>query len=228
MKPDLLTNEFLSSSDFDDIVSLNKCYTLGVGYCYVKQVVDLFKANNKLYRFFDVKWGRCGTTYLFSALNPADVLVITAWQNSAITCNHTDTLFRVWRAILSNLASIDVPMTVFEMPAAWHRSCHFDMLGTTALKQHIQSRTSAYRTQVVEPSLGSQVQYIDLATLVSEDSPVLLENVNDQRGVSSPWHAADSFVQLLGQFHIDKLNQGVNTNDFETRLFKYLKENAYE
>jgi hypothetical protein len=58
------SQEWLSSSDWDSLVSLDGGYTLGVGYCFVSQLKRFFKEKSVDYHFFETKWGRCGTTFL--------------------------------------------------------------------------------------------------------------------------------------------------------------------
>lgn len=208
MKKDNLTNEFLTSSDWDDIVGWPGNFTLGVGYCYVGQLKDYFKTKNINYHFFDVKWGRCGTTYLFSALRPDNIIVLTAWKNSGIICNKTDTLFRIWGSILINLAQINVPMMIFDTPAAWQRSNLVIDSGSDYAYNRIKNRSDLYHKEVIEPCLNihSQISYYDLSTIIPQNSILLHENFIDIQKTPSPWHLTSLTINTIGKYFIDTIN----------------------
>lgn len=207
MKKDKLTNEFLNSSDWDDVVGWHGNFTLGVGYCYVTELVDVFKQNHRNYHYFDVKWGRCGTTYLFSALRPQDIIVLTAWSNSAVLCEKTETLYRIWGEILNNLSSLNVSMKIFDVPAAWHKCLLFDEIGESKARTRISDRKKSYFSEVIEPCLkNNNVNYYDLSNMLSEDSLCLLENFNNSGKISSPWHLTKKTLDTIAQYFIDSTN----------------------
>lgn len=217
MKPDKLTNEFLTSADWDEIVGLEGNFTLGVGYCYLLEIKEIFKKNHKNYHFFDVKWGRCGTTYLFSALRPSNIIVLTAWSNSAVLCEKTSILFKIWREILLNLSSLNVNMMIFDTPAAWHRSEMYHNIGATSMRSRIKERKKIYFDEVVQPSLiNNKTQYIDLNTIISEESLCITENANNIKSISSPWHLSKNTLEAIAQYFIDTNNNSTTQNLSDT------------
>ena len=205
MKADKITNEFLASSDWDEIVGWEGNYTLGVGYCYMPKLVPTFKQNNINYHFFDVKWGRCGTTYLFSALRPSNIIVLTAWQNSGVSCGNTKVLFRIWKEILFNLSLIDVKMTIFDVPAAWHRSNLIHELGEQEFYNRLKERKELYKEQVIKPCLNEKVNHIDLSEMIDQNSILIDENFNNTEKTNSPWHFSDSTLSAVAQYFIDSV-----------------------
>lgn len=211
-----ISQEFLESSDFDKLISLSGGYTLGLGYCYVKQLSDmkLFEKNGLKYFFFETKWGRCRTTFLFSALRPDSILFLSAWGNSAGTCEATETLFRLWKDILKNIGSMNIPIFMVEMPAAFHL-CEKD--GQPISLQHVKERRELYKEQVLE---GLQnTTYIDLYDHVPLDWNMIVENSKTEFS-RSPWHMRNELIEYIFNNYIDFKNGLFAKGNFINGLLK--------
>jgi len=195
------SDEWQHSSNWDEIVCLNGGFILGVGYCYCKQFKPFFDSNRKNYHFFETKWGRCGTTFLFSALRPDFIIVPSAWANAAVVCGKTDTLFRIWKDIIINLASIKVPLMIVEMPAAWHLSNIEKELGREKFEIEKSERRSSYFNNVVNPCIETNptVEYIDLQDFLSYESRLIYENKDGAERKTSPWHSDQELINCVGK-----------------------------
>lgn len=203
-----LTREQQRSDDFDKLISRKGGYTLGVGYCYMEQVKPAFERNKQRYFQFQIKWGRCGTTYLFSALRPDNVFMLTAWANASVVCKSTDTLFCLWSDILTNLQTLSVPIFIYEAPAAWKRSNVWHDLGEEAFQTHYAERKQSYYCSVIEPVLQQKnVEYFDLNRWVSPDSSLICENtkIPEVIKIDSPWHLRNTLTDALAQHFIDTI-----------------------
>jgi hypothetical protein len=194
-----ISQELIESSDYDQLISLSRGYTLGLGYCYVKQLSDmkLFEKQGLSYFFFQTKWGRCGTTFLFSALRPDNIIFLSAWANSAGTCEATETLFRLWRDILKNICSMNVPILMIEMPAAF-QVCEKDQQPISLLR--VQERRELYREQVLD--CLQNTTYIDLYNHVPFNWNMIKEN-SETGPFRSPWHVKNSLINYIFEHFLD-------------------------
>jgi hypothetical protein len=195
------SDEWCHSSNWDEIVGLNGGFVLGVGYCYCQQFKPFFANNKKNYYFFETKWGRCGTTFLFSALRPDYIIVPSAWANAAVVCGKTELLFRIWKDIIFNLASIKVPLMIVDMPAAWHLSNLEKELGREKFEITKSERRSSYFNDVVKPCLEAKptIEYIDLQDVLPYESKLIWENKDGTERANSPWHSAQELVNCVGK-----------------------------
>jgi len=212
------SDEWKESSNWDDIVGWEGGYVLGVGYCYTKQFANFFNKHNKKYHFFQTKWGRCGTTFLFSALRPDSIIIPVAWGNSAATCESTKVLFRIWDEILKNLLSLEVKTMMVDFPSAWHiSSLAKDMNGIDKAKLRIEERRKEYYKYVIEPyKCISNFKYIDLYDHISYDSSFIYENTQEPKVTSaSPWHIKQCLIDIIGQYFLDD-----NQNTFISEVKK--------
>jgi hypothetical protein len=195
------SDEWKESSDWDDIVGWNGGYILGVGYCYAKQFTYFFNKHNKNYHFFQTKWGRCGTTFLFSALRPDSIIVPVAWANASTICKSTEILFRIWNEILKNLSSINAPMLIIDFPAAWHKSILCKDNGLAETEEIVRQKRKFYYDNVIVSHLNNKIHYIDLYDYVPMNSNFIHENeqLADNEYIDSPWHIRQSLINNLGK-----------------------------
>lgn len=193
------TEEYLNSSDYDKLLFQPQNYTLGIGYCYVKQLYDLglFQAAGIPYYFFQTKYGWCGTNFLFSALKPKDILILSAWGNSAATTPTTEVPFRIWKSILDNLILLDVPILMIDMPAAFH-------LCTTGGKlisqDFVKQRRLEYKKKVLSDL--KKVEYVDLFDFVPNSWGMILENEH-QNPAEFPWHLRNELLAYIFPYVLD-------------------------
>jgi len=195
------THEWFSSSNWEEAVSLDRGFILGVGYCYLKQLKSVFLGHQKPYYFFQTKWGRCGTTFLFSALRPDAIIVPSAWANACMVGrNKPDVLFRIWKEILLNLASMNVPLMMVDMPAAWHISNIEADLGREEFELFKSERRALYFNAVVKPCLETNpnIEYVDLQDFLPYDSKLIKENSEEINRVQSPWHLTQKLMNCVG------------------------------
>lgn len=199
------SDEWKESSNWDDIVGWDGGYVLGVGYCYTKQFQSFFHQQNKKYHFFQTKWGRCGTTFLFSALRPDCIIVPVAWANAATICGSTKILFRIWDEILKNLSSINVPMLIIDFPAAWNKSTLYEKYGFSDMEKIVKHNRKSYYNSVVAPYLNNKTHYVDLYNYVPMNSKLIVENnkLQDNEYIDSPWHMEQSLIDLMGKYFLD-------------------------
>lgn len=195
------SHEWLSSSNWDSVVGWNGGYVLGVGYCYVSQMASFLKTKSIKFHFFETKWGRCGTTFLFSALRPDSIIVLSAWGNAAAICGKTETLFRIWKSIMLDLSRIGVPMMMVEMPAAWHLS-NLAVQEGSALEDRIKSMRRLYFDEVIAP-VADSVEYLDLMDYVAMDSKIIRENSDGTVRNESPWHIRQEVIDCIGDNFFD-------------------------
>ena len=198
------TNEWLTSSDYDNIVHLNGGYSLGLGYCYLEQAKPFFDSRGVRFEHFRVNWGWCGTNFLFSALRPNNILVLTSWANSSMTCGSTNTLFHIWRAILKDLfatrngAGERAPLMVIDMPGAI--SMCVNKKNEPLDIGFAENRRAMYKEQVVKASLGDvfsgRLEYVDLMDHFGESWMMIVENAKGVRS-ESPWHVDASAVGVV-------------------------------
>jgi hypothetical protein len=201
------SDEWKKSSDWDDIVGWNGGYILGVGYCYTEQFVNFFKPRNIKYHFFQTKWGRCGTTFLFSALRPDSIIVPVSWANASTICKSTEVLFRIWDEMLKNLSSINVPMLIIDFPAAWHKSTLCKEHGIAKTEEIIRQKRKFYYDSVIVSHLNNKTHYIDLYDYVPMDSDFISENnqLADNEYIDSPWHINQKFIDIIGENFLNLL-----------------------
>jgi hypothetical protein len=204
------SHEWLSSSDWDSIVSWDGGYVLGVGYCYISQLASFFKTKELRYNFFETKWGRCGTTFLFSALRPDSIIVLSAWGNAASICGTSVTLFRIWRSIMLDLTRIGVPIMMVEMPAAWHLSNLAVKVGGD-LEERVASMRKSYFEEVINP-VAKSIEYVDLMGHVSMDSRIIRENCDGTTRDESPWHIRQEVIDCIGENFIDFIGNKYDKN----------------
>jgi hypothetical protein len=207
------TNEWLTSSDYDKIVHLNGGYSLGLGYCYLEQAKPFFDSYGVRFEHFRVNWGWCGTNFLFSALRPDNILVLTSWANSSMTCGSTTTLFHVWGAILRDLFATRngsgerAPLMVVDMPGA--TSMCFKKNEPLDI-EFAKSRRAMYKDQVVNTSLGENfsgnLEYVDLMDHFGGDWMMIVENAKSVR-CESPWHVDTSVIGVVTD-HFLKFSSG--------------------
>ena len=204
------SDEWKESSNWDDIVGWNGGYTLGVGYCYTKQFNGFFKKHQHKYHFFETKWGRCGTTFLFSALRPDSILIPVAWGNAAAVCQSTEILFRIWRDILKNLLSLEVKTMMIDFPSAWHiSSLAKDMNGIDNAQLSITERRKEYYDYVIKPYESMiNFQYIDLYDLIPYNSSFIYENIQEPKVITapSPWHIKQELIDIIGGNFLQFIN----------------------
>lgn len=201
------SDEWKESSDWDEIVGWNGGYILGVGYCYAKQFNEFFNKQNKKYHFFQTKWGRCGTTFLFSALRPDSIIVPVAWANSSITCKSTEILFRIWNEILQNLSSINVPMLILDFPAAWHKSTLCKEYGLAKTEEIVKQKRKFYYDNVISSKLNNKTYYVDLYDYIPMNSKLISENnqLAKNEYVDSPWHVDQYLIDIAGKNFLNLL-----------------------
>lgn len=204
------TKEYFESSNYDETIHLRGGYTLGLGYCYVKQLNDmgLFQKNNLQYRFFQTKWGYCGQTFLFSALRPDNILILSSWANSAATCGNTANLFRIWKDILDNIASINVPTMMIEMPAAFHRCVKNDHLIDLNI---VHNRRKEYKNYVLKDL--KHILFIDIYDYVESDWSMIKENKMDEKN-RSPWHINNEFIEYIFNYFLEFSKGKFNKDNF--------------
>lgn len=212
-----LTQEYLESSDYNEVIHYNGGYTLGIGYCYVKQLNDmkLFQSKNLKYYFFQTKWGWCGTNFLFSALKPDNVLILSAWGNSAATCGKTDKLFRIWKSILDNVLCLNVPTMMIEMPAAFHRCIKNEKPISLDL---VENRRKEYKEQIIENNMNKML-YIDLYDYVPFDWNMISENA-ENKICESPWHVKNELIKYIFEGFLDFKEEKFNKEKFIEELDK--------
>ena len=208
------TNEWLTSSDYDNIVHLNGGYSLGLGYCYLGQAKPFFDSHGIRFEHFRVNWGWCGTNFLFSALRPDNILVLTSWANSSMTCGSTELLFHIWRAILRdllatrNVAGKRAPLMVVDMPGAI--SMCFNKKNEPLYIEFARNRRATYREQVAKAALGENfsgdLEYVDLMDHFGGDWMMIVENAKAERS-TSPWHMDASVIGVVVD-HFLKFSSG--------------------
>ena len=201
------SDEWKESSNWDEVVGWDRGYILGVGYCYTKQFTDFFNKHNKKYHFFQTKWGRCGTTFLFSALRPDSIIIPVAWGNAAAVCQSTGILFRIWHDILENLLSLKVKTMMIDFPSAWHISSLAKcMNGIDNAQLRITERRKEYYNYVIKPHESMiNFQYIDLYDYIPYSSSFIYENTQDLNNSSftSPWHIKQDLIDIVGRYFLD-------------------------
>ena len=216
------SDEWKASSDWDDVVGWNGGYILGVGYCYTEQFANFFHQENKKYHSFQTKWGRCGTTFLFSALRPDNIIIPVAWGNAAITCQSTDVLFRIWADILKNLLSLKVKTLMVDFPAAWHVSdLSHDMGGLENMQIKIDERRQEYYNHVIKPYQSmNNFEYIDLYDYIPYDSRFIHENIQEPKVVTapSPWHMTQDLIDIVGKYFLDFVDSKNNIDQLVNSL----------
>jgi hypothetical protein len=208
------TQEYLESSNYEETIGLQGNYTLGLGYCYVKQLNDmrLFQKNNINYRFFQTKWGYCGQNFLFSALRPDNVLILSAWANSAATCERTEKLFRIWKDILDNIITMNVPTMMIEMPAAFHRCSKDDHLIDLNL---VYNRRKKYKDYVLKDL--KHILCIDIYDYVSFEWEMIQENIEDKIS-QSPWHINNKGIEYIFNHFLEFQKNKFNKESFISGL----------
>jgi len=201
------SDEWKESSNWDDIVGWNGGYVLGVGYCYTKQFANFFNKQNKKYHFFQTKWGRCGTTFLFSALRPDSIIVPVAWANASTICKSTEVLFRIWDEMLKNLSSIDVPMLIIDFPAAWHKSTLCKQHGLAETENIVSQKRKFYYDCVINIYLKNKTHYVDLHDYIPMNSNFISENnqLADNEYIDSPWHINQKLINIIGENFLNLL-----------------------
>jgi hypothetical protein len=231
------SDEWKESSDWDDIVGWQGGYILGVGYCYTTQFQSFFKQNNKNYHFFQTKWGRCGTTFLFSALRPDSIIIPVAWGNASAVCQSTDILFRIWNNILQDLLRLKVKTMMIDFPAAWQRSdLSKNMGGIEKARIKIEERRKQYYDFVINPyKLVNNFEYIDLYDYVPYNSPLIYENTETSKIIThpSPWHISysralqksgyeqqPSLIDIIGKYFLDFINNNYDKNKLISTIKK--------
>jgi hypothetical protein len=210
-----LTQEYIESSDYDKIIHYQKGYTLGIGYCYVKQMNDmnLFQDQNLKYYFFQTKWGYCGNNFLFSALKPDNIIILSAWANSAATCGRTEKLFYIWYHILNNILSMDIPIMMIDMPAAFHKCIKDDK--PISLSQ-VADRRMQYREKILK-DFYYRNNYIDIYDYVPSDWPLIHEN-HDDKTYESPWHVKNNLIKYIFQHFLNFTHNTFDKTDFTSKL----------
>ena len=215
------SDEWKESSNWDEIVGWDGGYILGVGYCYTKQFAHFFYRQDKRYHFFQTKWGRCGTTFLFSALRPDSIIVPVAWANAATICGSTKILFRIWDEILKNLSSINVPMLIIDFPAAWNKSTLYEKYGLSDMEKIVKHNREYYYHNVINPYLKNKTYYIDLYDYMPTNSKFISENnkLADNEYIDSPWHMEQSLIDIIGENFLNLLVHN-NQNIFISEIKK--------
>jgi hypothetical protein len=197
------TNEWRSSSDYDEAIHLNGGYTLALGYCYLNRLEYLFKQNNIKIFQFRTKWGWCGVNFLFSALRPDNILIINSWANSAMVAKSHTTLFYVWSAILKNILEVrgpdnkHIPTMIIDMPAAIHR--HLNLEDSTIDKTKFLQNRAKYKHKVIDPIIydnPSHVRYVDLLDYFPVEWEMIIENQKNEYN-RSPWHISDQVLDTI-------------------------------
>lgn len=201
------TPEWKESSNWDDIVGWDGGYILGVGYCYTQQFKTFFDKQNKYYHYFQTKSGRCGTTFLFSALRPDSIIVPVAWANASTICKSTEVLFRIWNEILKNLSSINVPMLITDFPAAWHKSTLCKQSGLTETENIVIQKRKIYYDSVINNHLNNKTYYIDLYDYIPMNSKLISENnqLANNEYINSPWHVDQPLINIIGENFLNLL-----------------------
>lgn len=218
------SEEWQESSCWEDVVKINGNYTLGVGYCYTLQLKEFFKKQNIDYHFFQTKWGTCGTTFLFSALRPNNIIMPISWANSITIARSTEPFFTIWAEILKNILSINVKTMIIDFPAAWHKSNLFYDFGCDMKKtqQEIDYKRKIYYNNIINPYISktNNVLYLDLYNHIPYDSPLIYENIQqDMTKTPSPWHTTQKFIDHIGLFFLDFIkNDAYNTNELIEEL----------
>jgi hypothetical protein len=204
------TQEYLESSNYDEVIHLQGGYTLGIGYCYVKQLNDmkLFQKNNLNYRFFQTKWGYCGQNFLFSALCPDNILILSSWANASATCGRTEKLFRIWKDILDNIVLMNVPTMMIEMPAAFHRCVKNGQLIDINL---VKSRRQQYKDFVLKDK--KHILCTDLYDYVPFDWDMISENA-ENKTCESPWHVKNDLIKYIFEGFLDFKEEKFNKEKF--------------
>jgi hypothetical protein len=208
------TNEWFTSSNYDNIVHLNGGYSLGLGYCYLEQAKFFFDSRRVNFEHFRVNWGWCGTNFLFSALRPDNIIVLTSWANSSMTCGRTTVLFHIWRAILRDLIATRnkdgerAPLMVVDMPCA--TSMCFNKKNEPLDIEFAKNRRAMYKEQVIKDSLGDNffgdLEYVDLMDHFGGDWIMIVENAKAERS-TSPWHMDSSVIGVVVD-HFLKFSSG--------------------
>lgn len=210
------SDEWKKSSDWDSIVGWDGGYILGVGYCYTEQFAPFFLKQNKQYHYFQTKWGRCGTTFLFSALKPDSLIIPVAWGNAATICGSANILFRIWKELLNNLLQLNVPTMIIDFPAAWNKSRLFQNLGSKEGTRIIQHKRVNYYNEIIIPILKihnrTNISYLDLYHHIPYHSKLITENINllPNEHIDSPWHINPLLIELISKHFIKLTNHKYN------------------
>jgi hypothetical protein len=224
------TNEWRSSSNYDEAIHLNGGYTLALGYCYLHRLEYLFQQNNKRLFQFRTKWGWCGVNFLFSALRPDNILIINSWANSAMVAKSHTTLFYVWSAILKNILEVKgpnnnhIPIMIIDMPAAIHR--HLNLEDSKIDKTKFLENREEYKHKVINPIIcdspsHSHVRYIDLLDYFPTEWEMIIENQKNEYN-RSPWHISDQVLDTIFSHFLQFIKNIENYS--HTNLIKDLEQ----